>query len=395
MNILIAVQSLYEGGAEMAAIRLSNELAKKESSKVHFLELEFGYTRDKKFLKYLDEQVVLYQPDRNKILRKLAVIRHYGPGFLFNLITRLYKTYKQKVINNYIKANKIQIVNSHCLKTDIFFSEIKSLKWSLISSFHGHYELYEEENHNVDIENLYNELLNKIDHVVYTTDKHLNTLNRFNFPISRTTKIYYGFSRLENGGGLKYTNGEPLRICIASRAIEGKGWEELIQATINVVSNHDRQVKLDLIGNGPLLQPLKDKYERYQYIDFLGFRSHDQIIDHLNQSHLAALPSYYQAESMPNSIIEYLACGKPVITTDNGAIKDMLSYNGQYAGTVLKLVDNKVRVKDIEQTILEYIIHPEQIEEKSKIAVNAFDKFDVKHYGNNYNALFSRTLGST
>src|SRR5690606_7509925 len=121
-----------------------------------------------------------------------------------------------------------------CLPTDIYFSELKKNEY-LISTFHGHYELYEKDIYPGSIENLYTKVLKKLDHVVYTTEKHLNTLRRFNFPPDKTTKIYYGLDLKFQPNELNsFHQGDILKICIASRAIAGKGWEELIKAVINL-----------------------------------------------------------------------------------------------------------------------------------------------------------------
>jgi hypothetical protein len=79
-NILIAIESFFDGGAEMFAIRLANELALTHN--VFFIELYPERTREKRQLSLLDKKgITIFQPGMGsktnggagKITNKLAL----------------------------------------------------------------------------------------------------------------------------------------------------------------------------------------------------------------------------------------------------------------------------------------------------------------------------------
>lgn len=89
------------------------------------------------------------------------------------------------------------------------------------------------------------------------------------------------------------------------------------------------------------------------------------------------LPTYYIAESLPNSIIEYLFCAKPVITTNIGAITEMISLNEQIAGSSINLHDGIVNIGSIVNAIENYICNPLLVENHAEVAIRAAEKFTM------------------
>lgn len=51
-------------------------------------------------------------------------------------------------------------------------------------------------------------------------------------------------------------------------------------------------------------------------VKFTGWIPHDQLPDYLNKLKLLVLPSY--TEGLPNVMLEAMACGTPIVTTNNG-----------------------------------------------------------------------------
>jgi glycosyltransferase involved in cell wall biosynthesis len=49
------------------------------------------------------------------------------------------------------------------------------------------------------------------------------------------------------------------------------------------------------------------------------------------------LPTRFVSESLPNSVIEYLACGLPVIATQHACIPEMIADHGLTAGLTIPL----------------------------------------------------------
>jgi len=84
-------------------------------------------------------------------------------------------------------------------------------------------------------------------------------------------------------------------------------------------------VKLLVIGDGPLLKPLKKLSRRKGLetrVSFLGFVEHNELPKYLKVADIFVRPSL--SEGFGNSFIEAMAAGLPVIATPVGGILDFL-----------------------------------------------------------------------
>ena len=104
-----------------------------------------------------------------------------------------------------------------------------------------------------------------------------------------------------------------------------KGLNFLIPAFKHLVDNYQEKVKLHVIGFGvlqPVLEEMTAKFNLSNQVNFLGEKDHAEIALWMNASNLLVLPSL--SEGVPNVILESLACGTPVITTDVGGIPEVI-----------------------------------------------------------------------
>jgi len=391
MNILFAIDSFYDGGAEIFAIRLANEVSKYQN--VHFIELESHHSKKKEQLSLLNKSIHLFQPDYNyklhlfNFLQKIRIFR-----ILFNKLNIESKKVKKNSIINYLKKNKIDIVHSHSWNPDMYFAGIKGkYNFKLLSTLHGHYEI--EPFNSPPYSDISKKLINNIDHAVYLTKDHLNTFSRFHYPIQKMTKIFHGFDKPPTSIITSWNKENPLCLIIISRAIAEKGWEQAIEAVCEMQSE-GKNITLDLIGDGPVMLELKEKYRNNSFIYFRGFQI--DIDQFLKKAHIGLLPTYYQAESLPNSIIEYLSQAKPVIATNIGAIEEMIDAGGIQAGILL---DGKrgeiVKNENIIEAINSYYAFPEKIAIDSKLALKAYGKFDIKNCIEKYINIYTNLLTTT
>ncbi|HEY8658798.1 MAG TPA: glycosyltransferase family 4 protein [Hanamia sp.] len=381
-NILIAIESFFDGGAEMFAIRLANELAL--SQNVFFIELYPERTREKRQLSLLDKKrITILQPRMGsktngwagKITNKLAK-RRAG-------ITPENSLRDEEVIT-FIKRNMITVVNSHSWDSDVYFAGLKKeIKFQLVSSFHGHYGLLTDKRINYDA--ITKTTLDSVDKVIYTSPEHQKTLDNYGFPASERHKIFYGVSMPLSRNVTKYKAAECLNIVMAARGIKEKGWEEAILAVLHLLKKYPGLLTLNLVGEGPYIDYLKTKYND-PAIQFLGYKNN--VVEIVKAVHIGILPTYFVAESLPNTIIEYLFCGKPVITTNVGAIKEMMSPGSELAGTCIDLQNSKVDVDLISAAIENYLNNPALVEKHSLLALKAAEKFTMKTCIENYLNVF-------
>jgi glycosyltransferase involved in cell wall biosynthesis len=115
------------------------------------------------------------------------------------------------------------------------------------------------------------------------------------------------------------SNNKKLTLVSTGRLIERKGYQYLIPAL------DDLDVTLWLIGDGNFVSELK-KIASDKDVVFLGKKSHAEIIAYLQKADVFVLPSLN--EGMSNSILEAMACGLPIITTDTGGSDELIRGNG-------------------------------------------------------------------
>lgn len=109
-------------------------------------------------------------------------------------------------------------------------------------------------------------------------------------------------------------------LCVG-RLIPEKGVLDFVDAARLVCQSRSDAVFL-LAGSGPLLDELRRRVTEAGLegpIKILGWR--DDIQDLVKASDVFVLPSYYM-EGLPVSLLEAMACGKPVITTRHKGCED-------------------------------------------------------------------------
>ena len=87
------------------------------------------------------------------------------------------------------------------------------------------------------------------------------------------------------------------------------------------------EYKLQIIGDGILMDSLKKiTSDKNVNIEFLGKINHNEILKHLQNADIFVMPSLN--EGMSNSILEAMACGLPIISTNVGGSKELIRGNG-------------------------------------------------------------------
>jgi len=137
---------------------------------------------------------------------------------------------------------------------------------------------------------------------------------------------------------------------------KGKGVEDLIKA-IRLVKIKVDNVRLYIGGIGPYMTKLKQLVHDLhlnENVTFLGLLDEREKFVHMKSMDIFVLPSYW--ESFPFVLLEALACGKPIITTNVGgnpfAVSDGI--NGylvqpgdwqQLADKLIYLLNDKILIK--------------------------------------------------
>ena len=120
--------------------------------------------------------------------------------------------------------------------------------------------------------------------------------------------------------------GEPVVIVLVSRMLWDKGIGEFVEAA-KVFRKLGEKAKFVLVGGPDDANPSSiseaqlKAWDQEGCIEWLGQRS--DVADILAGSHIACLPSFY-GEGVPKSLLEALAIGLPIVTTDSPGCREVV-----------------------------------------------------------------------
>jgi glycosyltransferase involved in cell wall biosynthesis len=280
----------------------------------------------------------------------------------------------------------IELVHSHHAWVDLTCCSLleDSPNNRSIITMHGMYEMIDPADFSVMIP-----LLNtRVRKFVYTAKKNLtpfspNLFNLENFiriDNALEKKPFHPFPRPQMG-----IPEEAFVLCLVSRAIPEKGWEETIKAVILARKSVDREIYLLLIGEGPEQERLRPIFQN-QFIHFLGFRP--DIRNFFSMADIGLLPSRFSGESFPLVLIDCLHSNRPMIATNIGEIPQMLQTDEGPAGTILKLDHGEIPIDEFAEIIASYVNNSKLYREHLGRVPKAAAKFDQATMVQSYEAIY-------
>ncbi len=376
LSILIIIGDANFGGGQIAAIRLANELAKKY--RVFLCNARpWNYSND--IIDLIDDRVISIEGD---------------------LRDKPWSGYPQRrleILRSLVQFHQIDVIFSHIWWGDRLAYEInQELKLPWFIRMHGCYENMMESLEIDDHFMKYIEPMMKFTTgIAYSTQKNLRVFEELNIvPPQRITQLFNGFDRstidFSAPEASLITRGDgDFIFCLCSRAIPDKGWEEAISAIINIneLPQEKRSYKtarLFLIGDSDYAQELQKKYASYGEITFLGQQK--KPANFYSRCDVGLLPSRFKSESVPSTVIEYLACDLPVVATAIGSVPEMIVADGKEAGFLVPLSsDWQFKTEILQEFMLRYMNDGTIYSEHKENTRTVFDKlFDIKYLGNEY-----------
>jgi glycosyltransferase involved in cell wall biosynthesis len=155
---------------------------------------------------------------------------------------------------------------------------------------------------------------------------------------------------------------ENLQILYAGALYPLKGVEHLIQA-FSIVAKQQPKARLKIIGTGPQETSLKHLAKTLKLetkVTFQNFIPHTQIAQHIQNCTILCFPSL--GEPFGKTIIEAMSCAKPVIATNIGGAKEIITDN------VTGILVPPAQPKILAQKILQLLNTPEKMTQIGKNA---------------------------
>jgi glycosyltransferase involved in cell wall biosynthesis len=378
MKILTISETLVAGGAEWFSLRLSDAL-RQQGNQVYFYIIRPDLINAKLLHKF-PEIKIYHLP---VLLIKLLVIMDRVIQKLTGSTDVMVTWMNSIAIRIFLKKKQIEVIHGHLMKSD-FTAMIakKGLPIRQVTTIHGDYIQYIKHDKKNMLKKA-SKILTLLDAIAIISDEQKHILGNF-MPStqSKMHKIYNGYALPDKT--FPETERNFFTFGMIARGIPEKGWEPAIQAFLKIKDEH---IRLMLYGESAYLDALRKKYTD-QRIVFAGFC--DSPLDAVHNFDVGLLPSYYPSESLPTTIIEYLALNKPVIATDVGEIKKMITLeSGDKAGIIIDEIDPQQMIDPLHKAMLTFLQHKHLYHEMKKNCVKAFKKFAMPTCIANYQKIYN------
>jgi L-malate glycosyltransferase len=395
MNILISVTDLCVGGGQNFAVRLAKSLSQSHSV------ILFNYETFEK----RGEPLALGQLPPNLEVKSLPASIYWFTKAIDAILQTLKIKPKiwQFIQNFYLKSiisqRKVDIINSHLYDSDRFVtSALDTTKIPIVISDHGDYR-YILERGLSELDDIHR-ILGRVNAIAYPSQSNAKAVSKYFHNLHSVEEvIYYG---IPAEAPKTYADSPRQKLGIpndafvfgmVARGIPDKGWAEAIAAFQQAKASSQQEMHLVLVGGGDYLTSLKELLDSHlcSYIHFAGYSSDPEYW--IKSFDVGVLPTYFPGESLPNSVIEYLAVGKPVIATEVGGIPEMLTYSGQEAGFLVRLdADGRANISQLAEAMRRYVNDSGSYEKHAAIAHQAFKKFNMQTCIEAYEELFRQVL---
>ena len=358
-SIAICGYAFVSGGGETFPIRLANSM-KRRGYAVTFINFNLAQRND---------------GIRNELSKDIAVLNLRAVEDL------------RRIVKNF----GFDIIHSHHGWVDVIVHIFcRRLKVKSVVTLHGMYEASDE----VYIKASLPKLWGSVSKWVYTADKNLTVFRDFGTSGKKFVKISNAVEEkafcpisLRNLGIKEGT----FVICLVSRAIKQKGWFEAIDAVTMARQATGLDIELLLVGEGPIYGDILEKAP--SYVHALGYRS--DLLDLFASSDLGLLPTYFSGESFPLVVMDCLYAGTPMIASDVGEIRNMLTnHDGKIAGEVFALKDGRVPTDDLAEIIAKFAKSPGLHQEAELTVQSVRKKFDISKMVDAYEQVYKECFYS-
>jgi glycosyltransferase involved in cell wall biosynthesis len=354
-HISVGILGFATGGAELFAINLANELARR-GHQVSLLVLD-GEHPNADIRRLLRAGIPVYER---------LLLEDIGPETFF-------QEYGVDVIHTHYQGVDLWI-HEACRQTNVPY----------IVTLHGSHEVAGLSSQ------VREQLVSAVDHWVYTADKNLAVFADLPAAPQAVTKLPNAVPDHDDTFPIKRRVLAPKKngvlFGIASRALKAKGWEIAVLALNRVQKVSDRPVYLALCGEGDDYDYLLRRYGRRKNVTFLGYQT--AITDFYRLCDCCLLPTRFPGESFPFTLLESLKAGTPIIATDVGEIRGVVHSGRRRAGIVVPwLTDDDAFLAVISDAMLEMLDDAKR-EKWARAAATLGKRYSFDELASEYEAIY-------
>ncbi len=170
------------------------------------------------------------------------------------------------------------------------------------------------------------------------------------------------------------------RVVVVANLREEKGHDVLIDAAARVLAVRP-DVVFELVGDGPLRQPLEAEVERRGLTHALRFLGHrGDIPELLASAGVFALPS--RSEAMPNAVLEAMAARLPIVASEVGGVPELIR-DGR-TGLLVRAGDAHA----LAEALLALLRDPARAQSLGSAARAAVERFTFERMVSDYQRLY-------
>ncbi len=164
----------------------------------------------------------------------------------------------------------------------------------------------------------------------------------------------------------------------ASRLTDRKGINYLIEA-ISILAPKYPQILLKIMGDGNARQKLEEmviKLQLEKNVEFVGIIPHEKVLPYYQEATLFVFPSLN--EGMSNAMLEALATGLPLVSTNTGGASELIFENKN--GFIIKFKNSA----DIAEKLDKLINNPKLVEDMGVESRKIAEKMSWKNVAKQY-----------
>ena len=291
-----------------------------------------------------------------------------------------------------IKREDIQIVNSHIWWADkITYKALELMPQNDVKHLlcmHGCYEmLIHHPEVDGEFSQLYKKILTRANHIICGSTKNKEIFDYVEVPSDKISIVHYGYEHQNVPAKLLESENiskDAFVVGLVARGIKEKGFEEAIQA-VKQVRAMGANIELVLVGNGPFIDELIGKYSTLHFVHFINdLKKPSEWIGWVKVFDVGLLPTYFVSETLPNTVIEYLAYELPVISTNIGDIREMILSEKGDAGILLELDNGGVNIDELASAVYKLYSDKKLYKEMKKNTKLLFEQFEMKNFVESY-----------